>query len=127
MLEREADLDVLRRFFRDDFGSEARRDLWAEDGIFEMPFAASGTMVFRGKQAIYARARISYAKFESFRFTNVQIIPTIEEGLYLVLCGSDAVVKATNTPVRESFVNLIRLRDGLVVHRVEYFNPLKHV
>jgi ketosteroid isomerase-like protein len=118
------DVEVLRRFFRDNFASRERRDLWAEDGVFELRFAEGGPMILHGRDAIYARAQASFAKYSSFRFTDLQIIPTAEEGLYVVTCASESVARASGNPLREEYANLFRLRDGLVAHRVEYHNPL---
>ena len=119
-------IDLLRRFFRDDFASTERRDLWAEDGVFEMPFAKGGPMVIRGRDAIYARSQVSYAKFTRFRFTNVRVIPTAEENVYVVLCGSESIVKASGQPLTEEYVNFFTLREGQVSRRIEYFNPIIH-
>ena len=81
-------------------------------------------MILRGKAAIWERAKSSFAKYASYRFTDVQIIPTTDDGLYVVTCAAESVVKATGKPLREEYANLFRLRDGLVVHRIEYHNPL---
>ena len=120
-------LDVLRRFFRDDFGSEARRDLWAEDGVFEMPFAKDGPRTFKGRQAIYERAKVSYAKYQRFAFKDVEIFATLDEDVFFVTCRSEYVVRETGQSQGESYINKFRVRDGLVLHRVEYFNALTHV
>ena len=81
-------------------------------------------MILRGKAAIWERAKSSFAKYSSYRFVDVQIIPTTEDGLYVVTCAAESVVKSTGKPLREEYANLFRLRDGLVVHRIEYHNPL---
>jgi ketosteroid isomerase-like protein len=124
---RQESLDVLRRFFRDDFGSEARRDLWAEDGLFEMPFAKDGPATLKGKQAIYERAKASYAKYQRFAFKDVEIFATLDEDVFFVTCRSEYVVKETGLSQGESYINKFRVRDGLVLHRIEYFNALTHV
>ena len=118
--------EILRSFFRDDFASPERRDLWAEDGVFEMPFATGGRMVIRGRQAIYDRAQLSFSKLESFRFTNVKIFPTSDPETYFVTCGSECVPKSTHTLQADEYVNIFRVRNGKVLHRTEYFNPMTH-
>jgi ketosteroid isomerase-like protein len=124
---REESLDVLRRFFRDDFGSEARRDLWADDGVFDMPFARNGPTTFKGKQAIYERAKISYAQYESFQFKDIEILSTLDEEVFFVTCRSEYLVNGSGRSQGEHYINKFRVRDGLVRHRVEYFNALTHV
>jgi ketosteroid isomerase-like protein len=118
--------DVLARFFRDDFGSTERRDLWAEDGVFEMPFAEGGRMVIKGRDAIYERARFSFSKVGRFHFTDVKIHATSDPEIYFVTCSSECVPKATQKPQVDEYVNQFRVRDGHVAHRIEWFNPLTH-
>jgi ketosteroid isomerase-like protein len=123
---RNAAREALMSFFRDDFASPERRDLWAEDAVFEMPFATGGRMVIRGREAIYERAKLSYSKFESFRFTDVKIFPTSDPETYFVTCGSESVPKSTQMLQADEYVNIFRVKNGKVLHRTEYFNPMTH-
>lgn len=124
--ERAHNVDALRRFFKDDFHSQERRDLWAENALFELPFELGGPVTVRGRAAIVAESDEWWERLKSNRFFDLRIFETLDPTVFWVTVKSEAVEKATGATRVTEHINLFELHDAKVVHRVEYFNPLAH-
>jgi ketosteroid isomerase-like protein len=120
---REKNLDTVRRFFKS-FQTSERRPLWAPDALFEMPFDANGPVSIQGLDAITRESDEFWAKVTRHDYVDLAIHPTVDPGVFWVTVKSETVDKARGERRIMQLVNYLRLVDGKVVHRVEYFNPL---
>ena len=120
---REANLQTVRRFFTSHLTS-VRRPLWAAEALFEMPFDASGPIRLEGRAAIVRESDDFCARVESHEYFDLAIHSTLDPQVFWVTVQSETVDRATRTKRIMRLVNYLRLVDGEVVHRIEYFNPL---
>jgi ketosteroid isomerase-like protein len=119
---RAKNLDAVERFFRND-GWKTRRTLWAADAVFEMPFERGGPVTLRGRDAIIAESDQTWAKFTRHDYFELAVYPAVDPEVFWVTVKSQTVGKKDGKPRIMELVNYLRVVDGLVVHRVEYFNP----
>jgi ketosteroid isomerase-like protein len=122
---RDQNEDALRRFFDVDFAGTDRRNLWAEDALFEMPFEYEGPIQIRGRAAIMEESEEWAGKVHDWRFYDVEIHPTLDPTVFFVTCKAESKDRNDTTWITD-FVNYFRVVDGQVVHRKEYFDPGAH-
>lgn len=122
---RKHNVKVLESFFSSDY-DRARRDLWHDDVVFELPFEPGGRRVFKGRDELLARTKRSHDTWQEFQFKNVRVYPTLDPELFFVQHTTDGVATAAEGGHRitSEHISMLRLRDGKVIHRVEYQNPL---
>jgi hypothetical protein len=117
---------ALRRFFTDDFAGAQRWSLWALDAVFEMPWQIGGPVKIQGRDAIMAESEEWAGKNMDRRFHDLVIHPTVDPTVFWVTVTAGSKDKRTGEPRIMQLVNYFRVVDGLVVHRIEYFNPGAH-
>jgi ketosteroid isomerase-like protein len=122
---REQNEDALRRFFSDDFAGADRRNLWAEDALFEMPYEYDGPIQIRGREAIMAESEEWAERVHDWRFFDLVIHATVDPTVFWVTVKSECKDRNDKT-WNTDFVNYFRVVDGQVVHRKEYFDPGAH-
>ena len=99
-------------------------ELWAEDGVMELPYASRGTAGrIEGRQAIVENQLSAQAVFSRFETPIFTAFPTTDADLFFAEYASDAEIKATGRPYRNCYVGVFRFRDGKLVHWKEYFDP----
>ncbi len=102
-------------------------DLYAEDVVVELPFARPGMpRRFEGRDAFRSFAAAGRAslpvRFEGFR--NVVIHDTADPEVIIAEYDLAGTVTTTNRQASESFVLVLRVRNGRIVHLREYQNVL---
>jgi ketosteroid isomerase-like protein len=112
--------EVLRQFFTHPTDSDERAALWAPDGLFEIPFAPGGALTFEGREQIQARARRSATLLSGLTWTRVDLHATLDPDVWFALTTSRATVKETGATQVAEYANYFRLRNGRIVHRIEY-------
>jgi ketosteroid isomerase-like protein len=124
---RQKNIDALERFFGNDYG-RAREHLWHEDAVFELPFEPGGRLVIKGREANLTRNKWSAVAWRQFRFKDIVIYPTVDPELFFLTFVAEGVTTAQEggRRVEAEHMNLFRLKDGKVIHRVEYQNPLAY-
>jgi hypothetical protein len=119
---RAKNLDTVRRFFIND-GWKTRRTLWAGDAVFELPYELNGPVTLRGRDAILAESDATWATFARHEYFDLVIHPTLDPEVFWTVVKSRTVGKREGKERIMLLVNYLRIVDGKVVHRVEYFNP----
>jgi ketosteroid isomerase-like protein len=117
--------DAVRRFFTNDFAGDERRNLWAEDALFETPFEPDGPNQIRGREAIMEESAEWADRIHDWRFYDVEVHPTVDSAVFWVTCKAESKDRNDKTWITD-FVNYFRVVDGQVVHRKEYFDPSAH-
>lgn len=120
---RATNLDAVERFFTND-GWKTRRTLWATDAVFELPFELGGPVTLRGRDAIIAESDETWAKYARHDYFDLAIHATLDPEVFWVIVKSQTVGKKDGKTRIMLLVNYLRVVDGLIVHRIEYFNPV---
>ena len=119
---RERNLETVRRFF-ESFDTSRRRPLWADDAVFEMPFDPGGPVTIHGREAILRESDEWFETVASHDYFDLAIHATLDPEVFWVSVKSLTVDKASQKPRTMQLVNYLRVVDGKVVHRIEYFGP----
>jgi ketosteroid isomerase-like protein len=106
---------------------ELADDLYAEDIVIELPFARPGApRRFEGRdvfRSYSAAARTALpVRFEGFR--NVVLHDTADPEVIIAEYDLAGTVTTTDRQASASFVVVLRVRDGRIVHLREYQNVL---
>jgi ketosteroid isomerase-like protein len=95
----------------------------AKDIVIRLPFAPPGVPVeLRGSEAIDS-LRPTWQATMQFRWHEVLIRKTEDRELFLTTARSEVTLQSGQR-YANSYIMLTRLRQGLVLEHVEYFNPL---
>ncbi|WP_380166778.1 nuclear transport factor 2 family protein [Jannaschia sp. R86511] len=98
--------------------------LWAEDGVFEVPFAAPGQPSrIQGRAAL--RAHLSgYTDLLDVReITDVVLHEGADRDRVVMEFQAGGVVVATRRPYRMAYIAVIRTRDGAIESYRDYWSP----
>ncbi len=118
---------MLRRVLGDRLKPEAETfvDMFAEDGVFEYPFAPPGLQTpMRGRAAIIANFQ---------RLRKLLRIDSVADVAEIAVSDPDTVVLEfsgrgegviTKEAYVQRYISVIRLRDGSIVHYKDYWNPI---
>jgi ketosteroid isomerase-like protein len=122
---RAANRAVVEAFFASNLDRpEERLALWHPDGVKELPFAPAGLPKTRweGRDEIVANTRNNSGMFADCVHRDLEIVSAEDPELFFVT--SRMVPEATflGEPYPQSFIHVIRVRDGRVVLQQEYFN-----
>lgn len=100
-------------------------ELWQPDGVFEQPFATEGFPArLEGREAILNHVTGMDRIFQDFRFFDIEVHATADPDLHVLTLRSDSTIIPTGRRYANEYVVFLRLRDGLISHYREYFNPL---
>jgi ketosteroid isomerase-like protein len=101
-------------------------DLWADDGIFEFPFAPPGFPTrLEGKEAIREYIKDYPKHIDLAAFHDVQVHPTLDPDVLVVEMRAEGRIVATGKPYDMSYIAVITVRDGKLAGYRDYWNPLK--
>jgi ketosteroid isomerase-like protein len=100
--------------------------LWAEDGIIEYPFAASGYPdVVSGQAAVEKHLR-GYPDVIDIRATPVVVIhETTDPEVVIVEFEATGLIVHNQYPYRMPYIAVITVRDGRILRYRDYWSPLK--
>ena len=101
-------------------------DLCADDVVFEFPFAPPGRPArVEGKPALgdYLKGVMGRARIEGV--TNLEIHETVKPEVAIVEMSVTGTVTATGAPYEQSYISVLTVRDGLIAHYRDYWNPLR--
>jgi ketosteroid isomerase-like protein len=100
-------------------------ELWQPDGVFEQPFATEGfPRRLEGRDEILHHVTGMDEIFRDFVFSDIEIHATADPDCFVMTLRSDSTIIPTGRRYANEYVVFLRLRDGLVAHYREYFNPL---
>jgi ketosteroid isomerase-like protein len=104
--------------------AEAWEGRAAEEVVIRLPYAPPGVAgEFLGKAAAIAAMTPVWEGKERFDWHDVVIRATEDPDLLVTTARSEVLLRSGQT-YANSYVMLTRIRDGVVVEHVEYFNPL---
>jgi ketosteroid isomerase-like protein len=116
--------EVAERFLEVAAG-DGLADLYAEDSVIEMPFAPPGIPGrFEGREGHRSRFELAATMIRRDRADNVVIHETADPEVVILEFDLHSTLIATGRPVVLSYVMVMRIRDGLIVHSRDYGNPL---
>jgi hypothetical protein len=101
-------------------------DLCADDVVFEFPFAPPGRPTrVEGKPALgdYLQGLSGRMRIEGVR--NLEIHETVKPDVAIIEMTMTGTVTATGAPYEQSYVVVLTVRDGLIAHYRDYWNPLR--
>ncbi|SDH88863.1 nuclear transport factor 2 family protein [Nonomuraea jiangxiensis] len=100
-------------------------DLYAEDSVIEIPFAPEGVPTrFEGRQGHRERFELSAKVIRRDRTDNVVIHETADPEVVVLEYDLHGTLLGSGRPVVLSYIMVMRVRDGLIVHSRDYGNPL---
>jgi ketosteroid isomerase-like protein len=100
-------------------------DLWAEDGVFEFPFAPPGfPRRLEGKAAVRDYITDYPNHIDLAAFHDVQVHPTVDPDVLIVEMSAEGRMVATGKPYVMSYIYVLTVRDGKIVGYRDYWNPL---
>jgi ketosteroid isomerase-like protein len=100
-------------------------DLWAEDGVFEFPFAPPGfPRRLEGKAAVRDYIKDYPDHIDLAAFHDVQVHPTVDPDVLIVEMSAEGRMVATGKPYAMSYIYVLTVRDGKIVGYRDYWNPL---
>ncbi|MCE4947898.1 nuclear transport factor 2 family protein [Streptomyces albulus] len=100
-------------------------ELWAEDGVFEFPFAPEGRpRRLEGKPAVAAYMRAYPDHIELHDFPELTVHRTQDPRTIVVEMSAVGRLVATEGPFAMSYVAVVTVVDGRITHYRDYWNPL---
>ncbi|GHD65622.1 nuclear transport factor 2 family protein [Streptomyces goshikiensis] len=100
-------------------------DLWDENGIFEFPFAPEGWPTrLEGKAAVADYMRGYPDHIDLHAFPEVAVHQTTEPETIVVEMRGTGRLVATDAPFDMRYIAVVTVRNGLISHYRDYWNPL---
>jgi uncharacterized protein len=100
-------------------------DLWADDGVFEFPFAPPGfPRRLEGKAAVGDYIKDYPDHIDLAAFHDVQVHETVDPDVLVVEMRAEGRIVATGKPYAMSYIYVLTVRDGKIVAYRDYWNPL---
>ncbi|MER6694599.1 nuclear transport factor 2 family protein [Streptomyces minutiscleroticus] len=100
-------------------------DLWADDGVFEFPFAPEGwPRRLDGKEAVAAYMRNYPDHIDLHDFPDLTIHRTTDPDTVVVEMRGVGRLVRSGEPFDMTYVAVVTVRDGLIRHYRDYWNPL---
>ncbi|MCZ8522496.1 MULTISPECIES: nuclear transport factor 2 family protein [Paenibacillus] len=100
-------------------------DLFHEDAVFEFPYApAAMTRLLNGRAAIqdYIREFPNLLVIHDFSEPVFHPSSDPEQGVVEFGCRGESV--QSGKPYHQSYISVIRLKEGRIIHYKDYWNPL---
>jgi len=98
--------------------------LFAAEGVLDFPYAPPG---FPGRVAGHDQLRAHISGFvEEFdvAFDDVQFHDTVDASVVVAELRGHGTSRTTGLPYEQTYVSILRTRDGLITHYADYWNPL---
>lgn len=124
--DRERAIETVRRFFDalDAIDIDAFLELWADDGVQEMPFAPAGfPRRLEGRAAIrrqYGNMPQAYARM---KFPDLALQPMLDPEWVLAEYRGEIELAAGGS-YNNRYCGVFNVRDGKIVRFTEYFGPI---
>jgi ketosteroid isomerase-like protein len=105
---------------------DKKRELLAEDAVFEMPFTAPGFDTrLEGRDNIldFVRTVPSIIDAENLHDFELDTLHS-DPGEVVATYKSDMVIKPTNLPYKNRYITRWTVRDGKIKYFAEYYDPI---
>jgi ketosteroid isomerase-like protein len=128
---RERNMAIVRRYIdainRWDF--DAKRELLAEDAVFEMPYAPEGfERRIDGRDNILAFVETIPSIIDAENLHDVRLETYYSDpGEIIAEYRSDMVLKPTGAEYRNEYVSRFTVRDGRITRFAEHYDPIRLV
>ena len=128
---RERNIGIVNRYIdainRSDL--DTQRQLFAEDAIFEMPYAPAGLeRRFVGRDEILAFLETVPTLTDAENLHDVRLETYHSDpGEVIAEYKSDMVMKPTGVEYRNEYIALFTVRDGRITRFAEYYDPIRLV
>lgn len=104
---------------------EAWVDAFAEDAVFELPFAPPNYPTrIEGKAAIHEYVKDYPKHIDLQDFPEVTVHQTLDPAVIVVEARAEGRVVATGKPYRVLYVWVVTVEGGKIVRQRDYWNPL---
>jgi uncharacterized protein len=104
--------------------AEAWSQKVTQDVVIRLPFAPPGVITeMRGAEQAIAIMSDHWELIERFEWRDVAILHTEDPELFVTIAKSDVLLRS-GVRYGNDYIVLTRIRDGLVIDHIEYFNPL---
>jgi uncharacterized protein len=128
---RERNKAIVRRYIDaiNAWDFDAKRELLAEDAIFEMPYAPEGfERRIEGRDNIIAFVETVPSIIDAENLHDVRLETYHSDaGEIVAEYRSDMVIKPTNAEYRNEYVSRFTVRDGRITRFAEYYDPIRLV
>jgi ketosteroid isomerase-like protein len=94
---------------------------YAEDAVFEFPYANPPARI-AGRQVI-ADYLTGALRIFSMRLTVTEVHPTTDPDTVVAEFTSEGEVTTTGKSYTNTYITVMRFRDGLITHQKEFYNP----
>lgn len=102
-------------------------DLFAEDAVFESPYAPHTPGRLEGKAAICSFIKNALFQMQNLRFSNIRVYPTANPNLVWAEYHGEAVAVATGRSYQQDYVVKLETREGQIISYCDYANPIATV
>lgn len=119
--------EVADRFLEVAVGGDlpALADLYSEDSVIEIPFAPQGIPTrFEGREGHRSRFAMAANVLRQERVANVVIHESADPEVVIVEYDLHGRVVSSGKAFAHTYIMVMRIRDGLIVHSRDYGNPL---
>ncbi|QMS86248.1 nuclear transport factor 2 family protein (plasmid) [Nostoc edaphicum CCNP1411] len=100
-------------------------NLWAEEGVHNMPYAPAGfPNRLEGKETIFRHFSTLPKAMKRMAFIDRKIYPTLNPNLAIAEYYGETEIADTGRSYNNHYCGLFELRDGRLISVKEYFNPL---
>lgn len=99
-------------------------DLFAEDAVFESPYAPRTPGRLEGKAAICSFIKNALVQMQNLKFSNIRVYPTTNPNLVWAEYHGEAVAIATGRPYQQEYVLKLETREGQITLFCDYANPM---
>jgi uncharacterized protein len=118
---------MLRQALGDSLASDANTfvDMFAENGVMEFPYAPPGlTTRLDGRQAVAAHLQSLSGEIAFDRMSAPKVYQTNDAGIFVLEFMGFGKAIASGEPYEQTYISVIKVRDGHIVHYRDYWNPL---
>jgi uncharacterized protein len=121
--------EIADRFLRATVGPDPGEiaDLYADRVVIEMPFAPASLYPARietGRDELRARFRAGRSARSYTRVDRVTVHETADPEVVILEYDLHGELRPAGTPFAASFVMVMTIRDGLIVHSRDYTDPI---
>ena len=100
-------------------------DMFAADGVMELPFAPPGFKpLLKGRDAIAAHFQMATKLIKFHTMSHVVTHETSDPEVIIVEFAGSGQGLTTGEPYDQRYISVIRVRDGNIVHYKDYWNPI---
>ncbi|MEU8132581.1 nuclear transport factor 2 family protein [Streptodolium elevatio] len=113
--------DTLRAALTSVGDVDAQMAHYTEDAVFEFPYASPPARI-EGKQTVSDYLRGALGIFE-IRVTVTEIHETTDPDTLVAEFTSEGKVTTTGKSYTNTYISVVRFRDGLIASQKEFYNP----